>query len=247
MSSTRCQVHWARPAVATPRLTRLLDDIERVRHDTYRRAEDRARFLTGRVVTKSLVATALGIGVTEVELDSTCVDCGKTHGKPTVIAPPGFSGVVPELSITHSGDLVGVAITEGLPVGLDVEQERDVEIDGLLRMTLSPREVDAFATVPTADRDAAFFTYWARKEAVLKATGRGLAVSMTKVTLTPWDQPPRIVESRTSEVDIERMRLAPLDPALGYRACVAVIAEPDFPAEGWVAVHDGDPLVTELS
>lgn len=247
MSSIRCQVFWARPAVETPRLLGLLDDVERSRHDIYHRAADRARFLTGRVVTKSVVATALGIPVTDVVLDSTCPDCGKTHGKPKVVAPPGFSGPVPELSISHSGDLVGVAVTAGLPVGLDVEQERDVQVEGLIRMTLSPAEREVFETVGEPDRDAAFFTYWARKESILKATGKGLAVPMTKVTLTPWDQPPRIVDSRVSEVDIERMHLAPLDPGRGYRACVAVIAEPDFPSDGWVAVHDGDPLVAELS
>jgi 4'-phosphopantetheinyl transferase len=247
MSSMRCQVYWARPAVETPRLLGLLDEVERSRHDTYHRAADRARFLTGRTVTKSIVAAALGIPVHTVELDSTCVDCGKSHGKPKVVAPQGFDGTLPELSISHSGDLVGVAITDGLPVGLDVEQERDVQIDGLIRMTLSPAELDAFATVPEPDRDAAFFTYWARKEAVLKATGKGLAISMTKVTLTPWDQPPHIVDSQASEVDGARLRLAPLDPARGYRACVAVIADPGFPSDDWVDVHDGDPLVAELS
>ena len=54
--------------------------------------------------------------------------------------------------------MVGVALTEGLPVGVDVEQERDVQIDGLIRMTLSPQETDAFDLVPERDRDAAFFT-----------------------------------------------------------------------------------------
>jgi 4'-phosphopantetheinyl transferase len=247
MSSMRCQVYWARPAVATPRLIDLLDQVERSRHDTYHRAADRARFLTGRVVTKSIVAAALDIPVTSVVLDSTCADCGKNHGKPKVVAPPGFAGTLPELSISHSGDLVGVAVTDGLPVGLDVEQERDVQIDGLVRMTLSPAELESFETVREPDRDAAFFTYWARKEAVLKATGKGLAVPMTKITLAPWDQPPRLLASQASEVDIQRMRLAPLDPARGYRACVAVIADPGFPSDGWVAVHDGDPLVAELS
>lgn len=239
----RCEVWWARPAVETPRLIAMLDGIERERHDAYRQTVDRARFLTGRVVAKAAASRALGIDPAAVALDSTCPDCGRSHGKPRVVAPAGFTGVLPELSISHSGNLVGVAMTDGQPVGIDVEQERDVEIEGLVRMTLSEAEHTAWAAVPAADRDAAFFTYWSRKEAILKATGRGLAIGMTKVTVSPWDQPPRVLDSKASEVDTSAMRMAQLDAGSGYRACVAVIA----PADLEVTVHDADPLIANLA
>lgn len=242
----QCEVWWARPAVETPRLIALLDGIERERHDAYRQTVDRARFLTARVVAKAAVGTALGIDPAAVALDSTCPDCGRSHGKPRVVAPPGFTGVLPELSISHSGNLVGVAVTAGVPVGLDVEQERDVEVDGLVRMTLSAAEQSTWVAVPEADRDAAFFTYWSRKEAILKATGRGLSIAMTKVTVTPWDQPPRVLASVASEVDSAGMRMAQLDAGSGYRACVAVIAGA-APGELAVTTHDADPVVANLS
>ena len=248
-SSTRCQVWWARPTVQTPRLLDLLDDIERARHEAYHRAIDQIRFLTGRVVAKALVAKELGVEPARVVLDSTCPDCGRTHGKPNVVRPddrPDDLGL-PEISISHSGDLVAVAITDGLAVGVDVEQERDVAVDDLTRMTLSTGELDAFAAVPAPDRDAAFFTYWSRKEALLKATGRGMSIPMTRVTVTPWDQPPRVLASLASEVDIETMRMAELDAGSGYRACVAVIADGDFPAADWVVEHDAATLVADLS
>jgi len=221
----------------------MLDGIERDRHDAYRQTVDRARFLTGRVVAKAAAGAALGIDPVKVALDSTCPDCGRSHGKPHVVAPPGFTGVLPELSISHSGNLVGVAMTAGQPVGLDVEQERDVQIEGLVRMTLSTGEQTAWTTVPLPDRDAAFFTYWSRKEAILKATGRGLAIGMTRITVTPWDQPPSVLDSQASEVDKATMRMAQLDAGSGYRACVAVITPDDLD----VTVHDADPVVAELS
>ena len=236
ISSIRCQVWWARPAVETPRLLDLLDPIERTRYTAYHRTIDQLRFLTGRVVSKALAAEALAIEPAQVTLDSTCPDCGRPHGKPRVIPPSNFSGVLPELSISHSGNLVGVAMTPGQPVGLDVEQERDVEIDGLVRMTLSAAEQTEFAAVPATDRDAAFFTYWSRKEAILKATGRGLAIGMTKLTVSPWDQPPRVLDSQASEVDTTTMRMTQLDAGSGYRACVAVIAKDE------VAVTAGLPV-----
>jgi 4'-phosphopantetheinyl transferase len=241
----QCEVWWASPAVETPRLVGLLDDIERERYEAYRQAVDRARFLTGRVVTKAALGAAIGLDPKDVVLDSTCPDCGRTHGKPRIVPPSGYTGQLPDMSISHSGNLVGVAVTPGLPVGIDVEQERDVEVDGLVRMTLSAAEQTAWSAVPEADRDAAFFTYWARKEAILKATGRGLSIAMTKVTVTPWDQTPRVLESSASEVDIARLHLAQLDAGAGYRACVAVIADP--PADLEVSINDADPLVAGLS
>ncbi|HEV2781719.1 MAG TPA: 4'-phosphopantetheinyl transferase superfamily protein [Actinophytocola sp.] len=248
-SSIRCRVWWARPSIETPRLLGLLDTVERERHAAYRLAVDQVRFLTARVVAKALAADALGIEPGRVNLDSTCPDCGRTHGKPRVVAPQGHppGRALPELSISHSGDLVAVAITDGLPVGVDVEQERDVSVDDLVRLTLSAGELDSFAAVAPPDKDAAFFTYWARKEAILKATGRGLAIPMTRITVTPWDTEPRVVDSQASEVDANRMRMAQLDAGSGYRACVAVIAGPDFPATGWVSEHDADPLVAKLA
>jgi 4'-phosphopantetheinyl transferase len=239
----RCEVWWARPAVETPRLIAMLDGIERDRHDAYRQTVDRARFLTGRVVAKAAAGSALGIDPATVALDSTCPDCGRPHGKPSVVAPPGFTGTLPELSISHSGNLVGVAMTAGVPVGIDVEQERDVEIDGLIRMTLSAAEQTEFALIPPADRDAAFFTYWSRKEAILKATGRGLAIGMTKLTVTPWNAPPRILDSQSSEVDARVMRMSQLDAGSGYRACVAAIGTADLA----ITVHDADPVIAILA
>jgi 4'-phosphopantetheinyl transferase len=249
ISSVRCQVWWARPAVETPRLLDLLDPIERTRYTAYHRTIDQLRFLTGRVVSKALAAEALAIEPAQLTLDSTCPDCGRPHGKPRVVPPPDHpEGLpLPELSISHSGDLVAVAITAGLPVGVDVEQERDVQVQDLARMTLSPDETATFAEVPNPDRDAAFFTYWARKEALLKATGRGLSIPMTRITLTPWNQPPRVLASQSSEVDPSAIHMAHLDAAPGYRAAVAVLAGPDFPATGWISEHAADPLIAKLS
>jgi 4'-phosphopantetheinyl transferase len=249
ISSGRCEVWWARPVVETPRLLGLLDAVEQGRYTAYHRAIDRLRFLTGRVVGKALAGRRLGVPPARVVLDSTCPDCGRTHGKPRVVPPDGHPAnrPLPELSISHSGELIAVAVTDGLPVGVDVEQERDVQVDDLARMTLSPGELSAFAEVPAADRDAAFFTIWSRKEALLKATGRGLSIPMTKVTVNAWDQPPRILASRSSEVDAAAMRMAHLDAGAGYRAAVAVLAGADFPEDGWVTEHDAEPLIAKLS
>ena len=68
--------------------------------------------------------------------DRTC-RCGAPHGKPVLPGGPGFS-------LSHAGDLVGVAVRPDGPVGLDVEQLRDVaDLDALAAHVRSPAERSA--------------------------------------------------------------------------------------------------------
>jgi 4'-phosphopantetheinyl transferase len=232
----RCDVWWAHPAAATPGLLGLLDEVERGRYAGYRREADKLRFLTGRALIRGVVSASLGVAPADVALDSSCFECGKPHGKPKVV------GSTLEVSISHSGDWVALAITEGAPIGVDVEEVRDAEVDGLAGICFSPEELVTFKGVPNADRQGAFFTYWARKEAVIKATGKGMWVVMNKLTLTGHDEPPRVVDSQASEVDTAVVRMADLDRGAAYRACMAVFAD----TEPKVEEHDAEDLITAL-
>ena len=236
-SDMRCDVWWANPTAATPALSHLLDEVERGRYAAYRREIDKQRFLTGRSLIRGVVAAELGITPAEVVLDSSCFDCGKPHGKPRVV------GSTLEVSISHSGDWVALAMTEGAPVGIDVEEVRDAEVEGLAGICFSPSELATFEALPTADRRGAFFTYWARKEAVVKATGKGMSVSMSKLTLTAHNEPPRVVASETSEVDHTLVRMADLDRGPTYRASLAVFA--DKPPK--VEEHEAADLLAALA
>ncbi|MFC4854200.1 4'-phosphopantetheinyl transferase family protein [Actinophytocola glycyrrhizae] len=230
----RCDVWWARPAAGTPALLELLDDVERSRYDGYRREIDKFRFLTGRTLIRGVAALELGVSARDVVIDSSCFGCGKPHGKPKV------DGL--EVSISHSGDWVALALTEAAPVGVDVEEVRDAEVDDLARIALSPAELAVFRTVPPGDKKGAFFTYWSRKEAVVKATGKGMSVPMSKLTLTAHDEPPRVVSSEAPEVESGAVFMADLDPREGYRAGLAVFGT----EEPKVTERDAADLIASL-
>ena len=239
ISSMRCDVWWARPAVATPRLLALLDDIERDRYAGYRREIDQLRFLTGRTLIRAVAAVRLGVEPESVVLDSSCYGCGKPHGKPRVVADGA-----PEVSISHSGERVALAVVDGVPVGIDVEEIRAAEVDDLARVTFTAKEQAEFAAVPAAGRQGAFFTYWSRKEAVVKATGKGMSIPMSRFTLSAFDAAPRVVASEAAEVDPARVHMADVDAGADYRASVAIIGDP--PPAGWVVEQDADALIADL-
>jgi 4'-phosphopantetheinyl transferase len=232
----RCDVWWAHPVSATPALLDLLDEVERGRYEAYRRDVDKLRFLTGRALIRGVAAAALDVSAGSVELDSSCFDCGKPHGKPRVV------GSSLEVSVSHSGEWVALAVTSGAPVGVDVEEVRGTDVDGLAGICFSPAELAVFQSLPADTRGGAFFTYWARKEAVLKATGKGMSVVMSKLTLTGHDSAPRVVESLAPEVDVSLAQMVDLDRGAGYRACVAVF-DGDLPE---VVEHDAGVLLGRL-
>jgi 4'-phosphopantetheinyl transferase len=215
-------VWWARRQDAAPWLASLLDDAERERWAAYRREADRERFLVGCALAKTVVAACTGQRPARVSFDRTCGQCGKPHGKPAV------RGGGPELSVSHSGDLVAVALATA-PVGVDVEQ-----LDGrargrgggdpaaLGRIVLAEEERAALAAIEPEGRARAFLVAWTRKEAVTKARGDGLRVPFGEVVVAADLAAPRVTAWPYPQ-DPRSVSLLDLDPGPGYVAALAVI------------------------
>lgn len=221
VDETTCQVWWAAPGLARSWHEELLTPAESDRMIRFRRQEDRNRLVVGNALLRLTVAQALGCPVEQVDIGRSCPDCQKPHGKPTVV------GHDLHVSVSHSGNRIAVAITRVAEVGVDVEQvDPRTPIAELLANVLSPGE---------AAEDMDFHTRWARKEAVLKATGLGLRTRMSKLTLGPTG-----LVAFTGRPDlVGSCSLHDLKPGPGYAAAVAVLT--DQPVT--VAEHDGSWLL----
>ena len=206
----RCTVWWAAPVPpeAAPELVGLLDAHERGRLDRLRRPADRARYLAAHALARLVLAGGSHEASAALVFDRTC-RCGEPHGKPTLPGGPGFS-------LSHAGLLVGVAVRVDAAVGLDVEQVRDLaDLEGMTAHVHSPVERSRDGL---PDRDA-FFRTWTRKEALVKATGDGLATPMTGITLAAHRA---AVEQWVGPgAPEEPLWLHDLEPAPGHLAAVA--------------------------
>jgi 4'-phosphopantetheinyl transferase len=69
----------------------------------------------------------------------------------------------------------------GLSVGVDVEQRRAVDWPALRRSVFADAEWALTGTADDADRRR--MDAWARKEASVKASGHGLAISLSRVVI----------------------------------------------------------------
>lgn len=227
-----CQVWLAPVAAPAPALAGLLDDIERRRW--VRHLNDRARdaFLVGHALTRLVVGAHTGTPARAVRFATACRRCGGDHGKPEVI---GAHAV--QVSLSHCTGLVAVAVAQRHPVGMDVEQVTP-RVAGVVEPALTATE-RAFLRELPADRQAHAVTrYWVRKEAVLKATGQGLAVEPRLLTVSPPSTAPRLLEWTAPDSPRPDVHLADVPTPSGYCATVAVVG-----ARLAVSRHDGAALM----
>ena len=122
---------------------------------------------------RSLLAVLAG-----VEPRSLVLQAGE-HGKLSLV---GHERLAVSFNLSHSGNLVGLALVHARRIGIDIEAERPLTDGALLaRRILGPRERKRFERLPKAARAAALLAAWTRKEAVLKAMGIGISGGLDSI------------------------------------------------------------------
>jgi 4'-phosphopantetheinyl transferase len=93
-----------------------------------------------------------------------------------------------DVSWSHSGDGLLVALADGVAVGADLERlrARPRALD-IARRFLADSEADWLARLSGDARVLAFIRLWCAKEAVLKTHGRGLAFGLDKLVFADID------------------------------------------------------------
>jgi 4'-phosphopantetheinyl transferase len=186
-----------------------------------RRPIDRDRFLAAWTLARLAMSDHLDIPPEQIRVVRRCPTCGQPHGKPRLAGQPPLPL---ELSISHAGSRVAVAITCGAPVGIDVEVVQTADVaEELAPSVLVPSELRALSRC-AATLAVSFTRYWVRKEAVVKATGHGLAAaSLNDLEVSAPDELPRLLRWPHDPTLPERLALSDLNPGPGYVASVAVI------------------------
>ncbi len=206
----RCEVFLARLSYLQPRHRALLDEHEARREARFRRDADRRRFVLAAVTLRAAVGQRAGTDAATVTVDRRCERCGAHHGRPRL---PGRRLAA---SISHSGNVVTVALSAAGPVGVDVER-------------LAPRDFDLLAPAACGPSERlhvrgtdGFYAYWTRKEAVLKATGQGLRTPMTDLIVAPPGAVPALLAVRGAPPP--PCSMADLPVGDGYAGAAAVLA-----------------------
>jgi len=146
----------------------LPDEVARARQMRPGLARD--EFVAGRAVLRRLLARELGCQPKELRLRT---------GAAGKLAADGI-----DFNVAHSRGVVLIALSRAGAVGIDLEHEdRTVEALDIARVSFHEEEIRWIEGVPEEQRAAVFFRCWTRKEAVVKADGRGLSLPLNSFSV----------------------------------------------------------------
>ena len=166
MNAAKVVVRWARVDCIDPSDEHgWLSLSDRSRLAGMRQDLDRRHFVGARLLLRGSIVDLLGWDPARIELHQRCPRCAGPHGRPLVTVG-GRAG--PHVSIAHAGGLALIAISTR-PVGIDLEP-----------------------VVGTIGPDADAKRTWVRTEAVLKATGYGLDLDPSLISVSAPSAPPRL-------------------------------------------------------
>ncbi len=144
----------------------VVSEEERARGARLRDPAARRMLLVSLANARAMLGLVLGIPAREVHLART------DEGAPFLASDPACA-----ISISRSHGWTAVAVGGTRAIGVDVERLRPIAWQPMLSMTCSDAERDqmlALADEAPARADSAFLELWTVKEAVLKASGKGL-------------------------------------------------------------------------
>ncbi|WP_158674977.1 4'-phosphopantetheinyl transferase family protein [Pelolinea submarina] len=197
-------------------LRAILTEDEIARAQRLRIPEKRADFVTARAALRTVLASYIGLTPRQVEL------AYLPDGKPQLADPLMAARL--QFNLSHSGEWMLLALSRGLPLGVDIERIHPLRAQGwALAQLFNRAEREVLNTVPQAYREAAFIAAWTLKEAVGKADGRGIrAQADTTDLLQAWFSQDEAQPYRYGK--LAGYSIAQFNPAPGYCAALALAA-----------------------
>ena len=204
------------PKIHVQQMALCLNEEERSRAEGFQFKRDRMHFIVARAVLRMILGRYLQIEPKQVQFSY------GPHGKPELAERPGDGEL--RFNLAHSHELALYAFARGREIGVDLEYLRDIsDIEQIASEFFSANEIATLHALPASQRRQAFFNCWTRKEAYIKAIGKGLSqpLDQFEVSLAPTE-PTGLLNVAGAPEEACRWSLSALTPAPGYVAALAV-------------------------
>ncbi len=144
-----------------------LDQSEADKALTFKFALMRDRYLAVRALSRQILARYLPENPSELQF------AYGENGKPALV------GQKLHFNLSHSGDQLLVAVANFPNIGVDIEELKPrTNLQGLAKRCFSDQEFQAWQALSTEKSRDVFFSLWTKKEAFVKAVGRGIALGL---------------------------------------------------------------------
>ncbi|HUO09669.1 MAG TPA: 4'-phosphopantetheinyl transferase superfamily protein [Phycisphaerae bacterium] len=145
-------------------LDSFLSSEERERFARFRMPQKRNEAIVSRALLRERLSGFLDIPPAQIAL------AVNPHGKPHIEGAPVY------FNVSHTAGCVLLAVSGEHELGVDIESPREhLSHEDLAKRYFTAAEHAALLEYPQDQRTIAFFRCWTRKEALLKAIGRGIS------------------------------------------------------------------------
>lgn len=191
----------------------LLSADERERVGRFRRIADAKRSIIGRGYLRMLLGWAVGLRAEHLQFEY------DEFGKPSLAASYGSQL---QFSVSHSGNLVLLALASGRSIGVDVELVRtDIDVTDLARRFFSTAESEKLAALTGPALYEGFFACWTRKEAYVKARGQGISLPLDAFEVAFLQgETPALLTTKPDPTEASRWKVSALNVGLDHQAAL---------------------------
>ena len=145
----------------------ILDDSERQKAQTFKSGLMRDRFIAVRSLLRQTLAHYLKVQPAGLQFDigeygKPFLACGSLH-----------------FNLSHTGDYMLIAVANFPDIGVDIEKliQRS-SLDAIAKRVFSEGELKLWRQLAPEQQLTGFYRLWTKKEAFVKAVGRGIALGM---------------------------------------------------------------------
>ena len=177
--------------------------------------KDQEQFIVGRGALRAILSRYLDISPSGLKFGY------NLYGKPFLVPTQG--GTTLRFNLSHSDGMALIAFSKNRDIGIDIERIRTDFPCQQIANFFSPLENAVFRSLPEHLQNKAFFTCWTRKEAYIKAVGKGLSIPLDRfdVAFAPGE-PAALLHFQDNPQEISRWSLIELIPGSDMVAALAV-------------------------
>lgn len=157
---------------------RILDADEQARAGKFRNDLQRNRYVEVHGRLRKLLARILNESPEKISIKTA------EYGKPYLADTPELA-----FNLSHSAGALVIAVGRNCQLGVDVEHCKPrASFAGLVDKCFAEEEKTYWDKLPEAQQISEFYRFWTRKEAFVKATGRGIALGLHHCVINPDNQ-----------------------------------------------------------
>ncbi|MCF7811020.1 4'-phosphopantetheinyl transferase superfamily protein [bacterium] len=197
-------------------LSQFLSEAELKKADRLRVATQKRQYIIAQAFLRCLLSNYIHKEPIEIDF------IRSKHGKPYLKIESNPNNV--NFNLSHSYDLIVVAICYNINIGIDVEKIRSSRnFLGIARRFFSIDEFTALKSLNAEMQQEAFYKCWTRKEAYLKAIGKGIRLPINDftVSLSP-DMPASILKIYNEKEDASEWKLIDIKTSPDYITSLAI-------------------------